>query len=340
MNDLDVVRDFRTDTPPAGPEALSRARWALLREMHEPAGRGRRPGNRRAWLMATGLAAALAAAGVLVIAHGPATPDTQGPTADAATVLRQAALAAEHEQIVPARPDQYVFIESVENYRGETFDCDGKADQSHCTAQRDPASRRLRQVWLPVDGAHDGLLRDRPEQGSAAWNETPLPACQPDTSGVSRSPGTQSANQPVAVCGASGAYLVDAPTDPTAMTEYLRKKASQPAGEAELFTAAGDLIRETYVPPASLAALFRAVAAIPGITVVQDAVDAAGRHGISVGIDGHGYRNELIFDRTTFAYLGSRAVALQDSGAVKKGTVDGQSAQLRIAIVDRLRQVP
>jgi hypothetical protein len=45
----------------------------------------------------------------------------------------------------------------------------------------------------------------------------------------------------------------------------------------------------------------------------------------------------LIFDRTTFAYLGSRTIARQDAGKV---TIDGQSAQLRVAIVDRLRQLP
>lgn len=106
-----------------------------------------------------------------------------------------------------------------------------------------------------------------------------------------------------------------------------------------VFDRAGDLIGENYLPPASLTALFRALAKVPGITVTQNAVDATGRRGTSVGV-GDGTRRELIFDSATYAYLGERTVVLRDGDGLERGTVDGQMARLRIAIVDKPGQLP
>ena len=409
MNDLELVRELRGDPPDAEPAVLLSARFALQREMR---GDTRRPGAGRWRLARAGGLAALLAIAVVVAQNGPPAPD--GTVNDAAGILDRAALAAAHEPILPARPDQYVFVESIEGYHGETYDCDGKADQSHCTAIPGPVKRTLRQVWSSVDGTHDGLLRDRPAKSTGAWNETPIPFCpnaatvtnavpgasgvpvtnaapatnavpgangvpvtnaapatngaqgangvpgtnQPGTNGSpTNQPGTNQPatnqpptnqpptnqpanNQPPADnCTPRPAYLINLPTSAPAMTAYLRARANETTN-GDLFTAAGDLIREAYLPPAALSALFQALGDVPDLTVAQDAEDAAGRHGVSVGRDAHGFRNELIFDRTTFAYLGSRTIALEDIGKVKRGTVDGQSAQLRVAIVDRLRQLP
>jgi hypothetical protein len=143
----------------------------------------------------------------------------------------------------------------------------------------------------------------------------------------------------------SGAYRADLPTDADAMLAYLNQQtparpASDGPREAWLFGTAADLIRERYVPPAALAALFGAMARIHGITVTHDVVDAAGRSGVSVGYEHRGYRNELLFDPRTYAYLANRSVAVRDVDGVPKGTVSYQEAQLRIAIVDKPGQSP
>ena len=343
MNDLELIRKLRSDPPPAEPAAMLRARAALQREMR---GETRGPGSVRAgrWRLGWQLAAAGGLAAVLGIALVAAAPnDTAHPNngaqanavTDAAGILRQAALAAEHEPILPARPDQYVFVESIDDYHGETFDCDGKADQSHCAAIPDPATPTLRQIWLSVDGAHDGFLRTRPHHGGA-WNDTPMQACP---TGPRPPKGVRVTKQQAGNCTPTPAYLAGLPTNVAAMTTYLGAKAAESAN-GDLFTAAGELVGEAYLPPASQAAVFRALGDVADVTVAQDAVDAAGRHGVSVGRDAHGFRNELIFDRTTFDFLGSRTIALQDVGKLTKGTVAGQSARLRLAIVDGLRQLP
>ncbi len=63
-----------------------------------------------------------------------------------------------------------------------------------------------------------------------------------------------------------------------------------PGPAAEAFTTIGDLLGESIAPPEVSAALYRAAALIPGVTVVPDAVDAAGRHGVAVAFDGSGTR--------------------------------------------------
>ncbi len=76
------------------------------------------------------------------------------------------------------------------------------------------------------------------------------------------------------------------------------------------------------------------------MTVQQDMVDAAGRHGIAVGRTYNGQRQELIFDRQTFAYLGTRELTTEPIYGLPAGTVIGFTAVLKVAVVDRPGQQP
>jgi hypothetical protein len=115
-------------------------------------------------------------------------------------------------------------------------------------------------------------------------------------------------------------------------------------GESEdqnTFVQVGDLLFETLMPPAQSAALYRAAARIPGVVVVPDAVDAAGRHGVAVARVNDGEREELIFDKETKQFLGERIVAVEDlPDGQKKGELTGSSAILERAVVDKPGQRP
>ncbi|MEV4758207.1 CU044_5270 family protein [Micromonospora sp. NPDC049559] len=345
MDDLDLLRDLRADlTPPSRAELLP-ARGQLLRAIAGDAADSHRAAPRRplssGWRLAlpAGLALALAAALVvgvrgqdqrdLPVRPGPgatAIAEASPAESDAARLLRNAALAAEHQQLLTVRPDQFVFVESIEESTPESFTCDGKPDQSDCETIRGPRTRYLRQIWQSAGGVDPGLLRERQESGTGGWSETRLDDCAMPGSAPN--------------CRPRPAYLDDLPTDPDAMLAYLtRGEPAKWSPDSDLFTRAGDLIGENYLPPASLTALFQALAKVQGITVSHNAVDAAGRHGVSVGVDG-AIRNELIFDPATYAYLGRRAVVLRDGNGLKRGTVDGQSARLRVAIVGEPGQLP
>ncbi|MGI5153815.1 hypothetical protein [Microbispora sp. CA-102843] len=76
--------------------------------------------------------------------------------------------------------------------------------------------------------------------------------------------------------------------------------------------AVGTFVRESVFRPSLTAALFRIAAGVDGITMVPDAVDAAGRHGVGVTMKEDYTQTELIFDKSTYRYLGERTVATRD----------------------------
>jgi hypothetical protein len=120
-----------------------------------------------------------------------------------------------------------------------------------------------------------------------------------------------------------------------------------------------DGMLQTVQPPDVHAALYQALAKIPGVTVVQGATDAAGRRGVAfaraAAIEGPGssgwLRLEIILDRPTYRYLGARHVVTRDhftpdtpSGSkgtrFHKGQVLVSRAQLALAVVDAPCQRP
>ncbi|MFF5075880.1 CU044_5270 family protein [Actinoplanes sp. NPDC000266] len=110
--------------------------------------------------------------------------------------------------------------------------------------------------------------------------------------------------------------------------------------DSEAFTTISDLLGESYPPAALYPALYRAAAKIPGVLVVDDAVDAAGRHGVALArVDESGLRQELIFDKSDYTYLGTRMVrTTDDPEGIKAGTVTYSSAILSRALVGAMKQ--
>jgi hypothetical protein len=78
------------------------------------------------------------------------------------------------------------------------------------------------------------------------------------------------------------------PTDPGQLEAALNTdiKGAGPNPIAELFTIAGDLLRESPAPPALRKALYDVAAGIPGVQLVGRISDAAGRTGTGVERDG------------------------------------------------------
>jgi hypothetical protein len=78
------------------------------------------------------------------------------------------------------------------------------------------------------------------------------------------------------------------PTDPAKLEPVLMSdiKGTGPTAAAELYSAVGDLLRESPAPPALREALYDVVASIPGVKLVGDYKDALGRTGTAVERDG------------------------------------------------------
>jgi hypothetical protein len=96
-------------------------------------------------------------------------------------------------------------------------------------------------------------------------------------------------------------------------------------------------VTENLLPPALRAAFYKVAATIPSVTIIQDAVDAIGRHGIAVSESfGAGTVKQgtetLVFDTATYRILGEQ---LRISGVPLQS-----NAILQTAFVDRIGQRP
>lgn len=295
--------------PPGRHELLKEHLMTEIRQTEAPA----QASAREKWLRPAFAAAAVATAAAVTFVFLPPSgggTNAQPPTKEAVALLENVALAAERETVPgDIRDDQFVYVESRVRY---TTHAEGR------TAKLDPVHKR--EIWLSVDGRHTGLVRE----GNGKGENT----LEPDL--------------PLHEASANYRNLQTLPTDPDKMLKWLHRVSE--GGESEdqnTFVQVGALSSEGLMPPAQSAALYRAAARIPGVVVIPDAVDAAGRHGVAVARANDGERQELIFDKETKQFLGERIVAVEDlPDGPKKGELTGAGAIIERAVVDKPGQRP
>ncbi|MFF4650517.1 CU044_5270 family protein [Streptomyces sp. NPDC001380] len=294
-----------------------------------PPSPGRSGRRRRPALLAA--AAAAVAAGALAVTVGvgglptgtaPAgSPGTRergharhAASPGAVRLLERAALAAAEGPGSPVPGDRYGYVRVT----GWTTSLDGDTGRTGRVAAD-------REEWTSVDGSGRTLQRDG---GGTRWLDAP-------GDGTLSSPTYR--------------LLERLPADPGALLRRIYAETvpghgpgtgSTTGPDQEAFTTIGDLLRGTAVPPGTGAALYRAAARIPGVAVVPDAVDAAGRHGTAVVRDHGGERTEWIFDRGSLRLLGEREVLLRDGPWGSAGTAVTSTAVLGQGIADRPGELP
>ncbi|MER5518611.1 CU044_5270 family protein [Streptomyces sp. NPDC002763] len=315
---------------------------AAERTAEQPADRARRLRLPRPAIALPALAAALA--GVVVVgvvasgggngvkdegvATGPALTTTVGAATSNGVpqLLDRIALAAADTSHPDVKPGQYVYVESKS---ADTFVKSTDAGTSLASHEL-----HTRQVWRSADGTK-GWLIDPAVNDSPAGETLSLPDEQGNTPEANL-------NSP------SYDYLAKLTTDPDALLAkiYKETKGQGNSPDQEAFATIGDLLGESYPPAKLYPALFKAAAKIPGVVVVNDAVDAAGRHGVAVArLDAtSGEREEWIFDRKSDVFLGERTVQVErrtDADAlIEPGTVLFTNAVMNRAIVDGIKQTP
>ncbi|MEV4864024.1 CU044_5270 family protein [Streptomyces ossamyceticus] len=285
------------------------------------------------------LAATVAAAVIAVVvtsggesrpglATGPALTTTIGVASaeGAPRLLDEIALAAADGKHPVAKPGQYIYIESK---TADTFvrTVDGESSLASYALH-------TRQVWESPDGTKGWLID---------------PAVNDSSEGETLSLPDEQGNTPRATLNApSYDYLAKLTTDPDTLLAKIYKETEGQGNtpDQQAFATIGDLLGESYPPAELVSALFKAAAKIPGVVVVDDAVDAAGRHGVAVARldETSGQREEWIFDKKTHVYLGERIVQVNrvsgDDGLIKPGTIVFTSAIMKRAIVDGIKQTP
>lgn len=294
--------------------------------------------RQRRWLPVVAPLTATAVAATVLVAspgHGNGHGDTAQPPAPRASVLLESAAdVVSRDAAVHVGPGQYVYVRSERAAVGFDVmsalpDTSGRLHRTYANVHRKMAKPQTSQVWVPWSPKTDAVA----QAGDDVPSSFPLPG-----------PGQGLAGNMTAV-----SQLAALPGSPVAAyaaikARYARYMGGPPKTSMDyldVFDYLGGMLEES-VDPRTTALLYRVAALFPGITVVPDAVDAAGRHGVAVSMEDvfHDVRVEWIFDRSTYAYLGSRSVLAHDSVVGKAGKEVAHSAVLARQVVDRAGIAP
>jgi len=294
---------------------------------------------------------------------------------DAGQVLLLAAQHTADTVAMEARPNQFLFIDSVEVESRTDLH---KDRNGAIVPGRTTVSGPLRtRTWLSVDGTRDGLVI---QEAAKSPVRTHIDGC---TNGRQAQTIDRPEITPKVACTPEPAYQPGrVPTDPDRLLAYVYAIAAnepvwvsigagpdrRPRGFVRLsadqhaFTEIAEILSKNHLPAVQEAA-FRAAGRIGGVQVRHNAVDAAGRAGVAVTRTEAGTRDELLFDPITYTYLGHNIVGAEFdlTGAhvvsspgrgkgtaritglgmnPKPGDVIYKSALLRVAIVDKAGQRP
>jgi hypothetical protein len=352
-DEITLFRDGRPEAPPYDPTAKARLRLRLLDEAAAPT---RRPSRfaRRRFLVAGVLAGALAAGGGVVVvldddpsgSPGPGTIALR-PVAGPQDVAHNAALMAAGEPTGNTGPLRWAYLKTV---------FAGTQEGGGPPLSDTPEKTRTQEMWRRTDDKQFALF----EQGRLKV----VDGSKTIPNGVDR------VDYP---------YLLSLPSQPAALlaqvhktveAEYTRRLAEWskpiPAGlpertrekyqlmkknrpvpptaeqrNARAFELITLYMRDTVLPRRTQAALYGALAEIPGVGYQATATDIARRPGLTLSRVENGYlRREIFIDPKTYAYLGFRVVAIKEHREtgmppVKRGQIIGWSGVIKADLVSR-----
>ena len=310
MTEMKLLEDMFADVPAPGEARLAAVRARVLGEANraaQPASHpDRGPGGTRvvtwprlAWTAATvvALVIALIVAGVIPF-RGTAAP------ASAADLLHRAAAAALTQ---PSPSDRQLIYTDTAIYYATSL------GHGHVVRQ---------QEWQSPTSPN-GIYRTSP--------------CEVDGN-PQRSHGAcsyQGGYAPGATAYSTYAGLRTLPTSTGALLAYLAGLPSGGQDSADREWLGANLIAglNPVLPPRFAAALFRAVARIPGTALLPTATDAAGAHGIGIARTAAGIRAELIFGPGTYRLTGQQYTVLRQAHGRPGGYVESATALLHTGFV-------
>ncbi|MEU0555313.1 hypothetical protein [Dactylosporangium sp. NPDC006015] len=328
MDEIGALREaFGGDEVP-GQAAENRARAALHQRMSSKEQRVTSMSRKRFAITAgvvVAAAAAVAVTAVMVVrgggGHAPvpdAAPTLNAPAAkgvlpfarpaSAAEYLENAAWTAERKPWKDPRPDQFMYIETLELRNKPAYENEHPNDP----IRTGMGENRKIQEWNSIDGQtragyKDGrLVVTRRGQGGEYW------------------------------------YRIAWSTI-TSMTRPDKVPDAVP-GPGSMGIELDAFIGQYVVPPNVQAAIFRHLAQAPGMTINPDAVNIDGRPAVGLGRIVEGYLSqELLFDQQTYQFIGERLVAVKDhvshgddgDHVSHRGDVYRQVIYSKMTIVDR-----
>ncbi|WP_427922776.1 CU044_5270 family protein [Streptomyces sp. cg40] len=305
--------------PAPGRPVLSRDRHRVLREHlmqhiaqehdtireQSPTTAPRRPARRRLVLVAVPLALA-AAVGLGVVAVDNARDGKDGSAAadghrKAVQLLDRIALAAADRTAVTVRDDQFVYTKSQGSAAelGVHFSSAAELSQHKGFFTPQPYNGAVRQEqWDSVDGRTDGLRK-----GVAVADPARKMVMGMDGSGY-----------------LTFRQLQALPVDPDALLKKFSSDAKVPAARRTetVVENLGAIVGEATLLPDLSAAIYRAMAELPGVSVVDHVKDAAGREGVGLTFKDAPKGYAWVFDSSSLVYRGTTKAALLGVGVADR----------------------
>jgi hypothetical protein len=322
VTDLDLIRDIRAEVPAPAPARLAAGRTRLLRGISPaapctPSSPGRRfPA--RVLVPAGAVAAAAAIAGGAIVASGPGAAGPAGPAVQppvvqltvTARLLSAASATLAREPAVRPGMHQWIYSKFVEY------------DYGHGT-QSD-------ENWIRFDGRQSAYFLD----GRLIVHTGPAIAAR---DGMTPLAAYNASATPLAAYNA----LASLPSNPKALLAAVGQQAAalgQNAAAGSIVSVAGPASRGELefdylaqllwnaagiAPPAALAAVFRAMAAIPGVSSQHGIRNVSGQP--AVGLSASGGQTQLLLDPSTYQVNGMRQLSTgQNLGPQVKGHPKGR----------------
>lgn len=347
----ELIGDLRADVPELSDEAFA-ARWAQVQAVIEPVTvpAGPEPDAAvvplpRKWLLrspprrliASAAAAVVLAAGLLFVQA--ARPDSPVPAASAAATLKAA---ADNINTVdePIEPGQYRYIASrswgLAHYLTAHLDPDAEPDAN---PRRFAAQEEWKyQEWVPAapgqpcvlryqsTGNREWVLGDE-ESAKEAGIELRAPESKEESKPCDGEPWTRYP---------SAEFLASLPRDPHQLYDLLREMPMPVAmSEANwVMNRAVTTLVSGRAPADLRAALYRALALLPGLQVTEQVANLDGHQGTALGLTEYGVRHDLIIDPATGQFIGERMVYVSDEFDVPPGTVFTYTSVSNPVVVD------
>lgn len=336
MDELTLLRQLRSDDE-ISDEAFTERRALLVRQVMSTPTRPnvvaistRRRHRRRNAILWTSAAAAVAiGVGAVALGIGP----SGGASAQAASVLHRAAVTAEAQSDPIVGAGQYLAITRVAE---ELSYAPAPADQDPNGENRSPAYIALTRQTLYVPADRSGQwsevrtsLRPTILFGDAAtrtaamrwWEESTRSGAETTRRGPA---------EDFAGGGSIDAEIAALPLDPAVLIKYIyaTRQGGSASADEDATARISDILRTGLVPADRRAALFRALALVPGVEVTERQATLDGRIGVALGRrePGRDYRQEIIVDPRSGELIGERSVLTQARGTIPTGTVIASTA--------------
>jgi RNA polymerase sigma-70 factor (ECF subfamily) len=284
-----------------------------------------RPIRFRRRVLIASAAAALLVGGIVVA--DVVRPGGPGATAEAAEILNDAAAATIRTSDPVVGPGQYLKIDTTAVYVASV----ALGDPGRGGRSVEWLDKSSDQLFIPADHAAEWIWNrearipttffseEAKEEAAKYLSDNPLSSGE-----LLRAPGGNFYGGPRLLF--AGLPLEEGvknlPRDPQALLDTIRQRGKQGRPEAETLESIAAALRTGAVPADLRAALYKAAALIPGVSVVDREANLDGKMGTAIGIvrSDRETRMDIIIDPATGLLIGEREVTLTAGETFPAGT--------------------